>query len=104
VLLSSGVMLTYAHRALTLGAKFSTVDGLLATILYGLIFSVFQIIEYTYTDFSIQDSIYGSLFYICTGFHGFHVLIGTILLIVCLNRTLKNHFTQETHLGFEAAA
>lgn len=97
-------MLTYAHRALTLGSKLSTTDGLLATIIYGLIFSTFQILEYTYIDFSIQDSIYGSLFYICTGFHGFHVLIGTVLLVVCLLRTTKNHFTQETHLGFEAAA
>ena len=71
ILLSSGILLTYAHRALILGYKKNTLDGLFATIIYGFIFTVFQIIEYTYADFSIQDSVYGSLFYICTGFHGF---------------------------------
>ena len=104
ILLSSGVFLTYAHRALICGYKAEAVDGLFGTIIYGIIFTFFQAVEYTYAPFSMQDSVYGSLFYMCTGFHGFHVLIGTLLLIVCLIRTLSNHFTQENHIGFEAAA
>lgn len=97
-------MLTYAHRALVCGFKSKVLDGLTGTILYGIIFTFFQAIEYTYAAFSINDSIYGSLFFMCTGFHGFHVIIGTLLLIVCLIRTAIDHFTQENHVGFEAAA
>lgn len=68
LLLSSGVLLTYAHRALLCGYKPKVIDGLIGTILYGIIFTFFQIVEYTYVTFSINDSIYGSLFFMCTGF------------------------------------
>jgi cytochrome c oxidase subunit 3 len=68
LLLSSGIMLTYAHRALVCGFKAKTLDGLTGTICYGIIFTIFQAIEYTYAAFSINDSLYGSLFFMCTGF------------------------------------
>jgi len=104
ILLSSGVVLTYAHRAILCGYKAETIDGLIGTVIYGVIFTIFQIFEYTYAPFSIQDSVYGSLFFMCTGFHGFHVFIGTLLLIACLIRTFLDHFTKDNHIGFEAAA
>jgi heme/copper-type cytochrome/quinol oxidase subunit 3 len=60
--------------------------------------------EYILANFSINDSVYGSVFYMATGFHGFHVLVGTIFLVVCLVRQIRYHFTRQHHFGFEAAA
>jgi len=78
-------------------------NSLLATIGYGLFFTCIQYYEYLISPFSINDSIFGSLFFMLTGFHGFHVLIGSIFLIVCLIRHLKYHFTNDHHVGFECA-
>jgi heme/copper-type cytochrome/quinol oxidase subunit 3 len=65
---------------------------------------MFQAYEYLSALFKISDGIYGTTFYLATGFHGFHVIIGTIFLIVCLIRLYRNHFTKQHHFGFEAAA
>lgn len=74
------------------------------TVFLAAVFTGFQAFEYTTADFSISDGIYGSTFYLATGFHGFHVAIGTIFLVVCLIRLTLNHFTIQHHFGFEAAA
>jgi cytochrome c oxidase subunit 3 len=77
---------------------------LVLTIVLAFIFTCFQVFEYVSADFSISDGIFGSTFFMATGFHGFHVFIGTIFLSVCLARMLINHFTSQHHFGFEAAA
>jgi len=74
------------------------------TLILALTFTSLQAFEYITAPFSISDGIYGSVFYIATGFHGFHVLIGTIFLSVCGLRLYLNHFTPTHHFGFEAAA
>lgn len=104
ILLSSGVSITWAHRAIVSGSKVDSAHGLTITVLLGLIFTGFQTYEYNNATFAITDGIYGSLFYMMTGFHGFHVIVGTIFLLVCLVRLVKNHYTKKTHFGFEAAA
>jgi cytochrome c oxidase subunit 3 len=81
-----------------------TTISLAITIAAGLLFTALQLKEYIEAPFSINDSVYGSIFYLATGFHGFHAIIGTIFLIVCLLRHLNYHFTREHHLGFEAAS
>jgi len=78
--------------------------GLKFTILLGLIFTLLQGFEYLNTELCINDSVYGSIFYLATGFHGFHVIVGTIFLIVCLFRLRKKHFTCERHFGLIAAS
>jgi len=103
ILLSSGVTITCAHRGILSGERGVTNNGILATILYGAIFTVVQGYEYNVAPFSINDSIFGSLFFVLTGFHGTHVLIGTIFLIVCFRRQIKYHFTRRHHVGFECA-
>jgi heme/copper-type cytochrome/quinol oxidase subunit 3 len=75
-----------------------------ATIFLGIIFTGFQAFEYKTSTFSINDSVYGSIFYMATGFHGFHVLVGTLFIFFSLLRHIKYHFTVEQHFGFEAAA
>jgi heme/copper-type cytochrome/quinol oxidase subunit 3 len=77
--------------------------GIVCTVLLAIIFTELQLIEYITAPFTISDGIYGSVFYMITGFHGFHVIIGTCFLIVCLGRLLLDHFTREHHFGFEAA-
>jgi len=105
ILLLSGVTLTCAHYTLVLGQNRSQVLlYLFWTIFLGVIFTLFQIYEYIEAPFSIHDGIYGSVFFMLTGFHGFHVLIGTIFIIVMSFRFIFHHFTREHHLGFEAAA
>jgi cytochrome c oxidase subunit 3 len=74
------------------------------TILLAVIFTGFQVFEYTTANFNITDGIYGSTFYMATGFHGFHVFIGTVALTVTLIRLVMNHYSTEHHFGFEAAA
>ena len=76
----------------------------MATIVLALIFTSFQAYEYMHASFTIADSVYGSCFYLATGFHGFHVIVGTIILAVCLGRLSYHHFTKEHHFGFEAGA
>lgn len=84
-------------------ARRSVTVGLLATIILGFYFTSIQLYEYQHAAFSINDSIYGSVFYLLTGFHGFHVIVGTIFLVVCLLRHLAYHFTRDHHLGLEMA-
>jgi cytochrome c oxidase subunit 3 len=104
ILLSSGCTVTWAHHALVAGAKKSGIIGIAVTIGLAVIFTALQLIEYKTAPFSISDGIYGSVFYLATGFHGFHVLIGTIFLTICALRWQANHFSRQHHFGFEAAA
>ena len=104
ILLLSGTTVTWAHHALIEGDR-KTLNGMLAvTIALGVLFSFVQAYEYGHASFDFSESIYGATFYMATGFHGFHVLVGTIFLIVCLFRAMAGHFTPEKHFGFEAAA
>jgi heme/copper-type cytochrome/quinol oxidase subunit 3 len=73
------------------------------TVFYGILFTFIQYYEYTVCLFSINDSVFGSLFFMLTGFHGLHVMVGTIFLIVCLFRHLSLHFTVNHHVGLESA-
>ena len=103
-LLSSGATVTWAHHAIIVRAKKQAIIGLLLTILLAVIFTGFQGIEYFEAPFSISDSVFGSCFFLTTGFHGFHVFVGTVALIISLIRIVLNHFTSEHHFGFESAA
>ena len=78
--------------------------GLLLTVILGLCFTGIQAFEYFHAPFGFRDNIYSSTFFMATGFHGFHVIVGTIFLIVCLVRSYKGHFRPQQHFGFEAAA
>ena len=101
-MISSGVSITYAHKALCLGkSKFDVLEGLAITILLGLFFMGCQLYEFRHAPFSINDSVYGSIFFLITGFHGLHVVIGTVFITVNFIRVVLNHFFVETHLGFE---
>lgn len=104
LLLSSGAAVTWAHHSIVFGAKNEAIAALIVTVILAIIFTGLQGFEYITSPFTISDSVYGSCFYMATGFHGFHVLIGTIFLSICLIRLYLNHFTREHHFGFEAAA
>ena len=104
ILLTSGTTVTWAHHALLEGDRKGLRNGLILTILLGALFSCVQAYEYSHASFAFKDSIYGATFFMATGFHGFHVLIGTIFLFVCLMRVNSGHFTPKQHLGFEFAA
>lgn len=104
LLLTSGASVTWAHHALVVGNKDQAFKALIITILLAVIFTGFQAYEYVEAPFSIADSVYGSTFFLSTGFHGFHVIIGTIFLTVCAVRVYLNHFSPNHHFGFEAAA
>jgi cytochrome c oxidase subunit 3 len=103
LLLSSGAALTWAHHAMVKGSKKNVIVALLYTLSFAVLFMNIQYYEYTTYPFNISDGIYGSCFYMLTGFHGFHVFVGTIALFVSLIRTVLNHFTREQHVGFEGA-
>ena len=104
VLLLSGCTVTWAHHALTKDNRRDFKLGLLLTIILGALFTALQAIEYSHSPFGFTEGIYPSIFFMATGFHGFHVIIGTLLLAVCLWRGLLGHFTPKQHFGFEAAA
>lgn len=104
ILLSSGASVTWAHHAILAGNRQQAITGLSFTVVLAAIFTGFQAYEYIEAPFTISDGIYGSTFYMSTGFHGFHVIVGTIFLAVCLYRLIKFHFTKQHHFGFEAAA
>ena len=108
ILLTSGTTVTWAHHALLNNDRKGLVNGLILTIILGALFSCVQAWEYGHALFAFSrengGNIYGSTFFMATGFHGFHVLVGTIFLIVCLVRALKGDFTPKQHFGFEAAA
>jgi cytochrome c oxidase subunit 3 len=104
ILLLSGTTVTWAHHALIENDRKGLVWGLVLTVLLGLSFTSLQAFEYAHATFAFKDGIYPSTFYMATGFHGAHVIIGTIFLAVCLFRALKGHFKPDHHFGFEAAA
>ncbi len=104
ILLLSGCTVTWAHHALRDGNQRDMVRGLGLTILLGLLFTSLQAYEYVHASFGFTDGIYSSTFYMATGFHGFHVIVGTCFLIVCYFRARKGHFKPDHHFGFEAAA
>ena len=105
ILLCSGCAATWAHHALVHGNVRKEMKwGLWLAILLGVLFTIFQIYEYSHAAFGFAGNIYGANFFMATGFHGFHVVIGTIFLGVCLYRVYQGHFTEDKHVGFEAAA
>ncbi len=104
VLLLSGCTVTWAHHSLLEGHRRGLILGLACTVGLGLFFSILQALEYYEATFAFDGGIYSSTFYMTTGFHGFHVIVGTIFLAVCLFRAIKGHFTPQHHFGFEAAA
>nr|YP_010943702.1 cytochrome c oxidase subunit III [Ennucula tenuis]WLV28172.1 cytochrome c oxidase subunit 3 [Ennucula tenuis] len=104
VLLASGVTVTWSHHALMEGSRNNSIQGLIATVTLGIYFTILQAGEYLEASFTIADSVYGSTFFVATGFHGLHVLIGSSFLLVCLVRCASHHYSSEHHFGFEAAA
>ena len=104
ILLLSGVTVTWAHHALIAGNRKSLILGLGITIALGIAFTTLQAVEYAHAGFTFSGGIYGSTFFMATGFHGFHVIVGTIFLTVCFFRARAGHFKPDHHFGFEAAA
>jgi len=103
ILLSSGVTVTWSRIELRRGNINGTVYGLILTIVFGILFTLLQLHEYRVSDFGISDTVYGSTFFMLTGFHGFHVLIGTVLLVVSMCRCYLGHFAIRHHVGFICA-
>lgn len=104
ILLSSGASVTWAHHAIVAGDHQQSLRGLGLTVVLAIIFTGLQVFEYCNAGFSISDGVYGSTFFMATGFHGFHVIIGTLFLTVAIFRVIDYHFTKQHHFGFEAAA
>jgi cytochrome c oxidase subunit III len=104
ILLTSGTTVTWAHHALLNGDRDGLKKGLWLTVILGALFTAVQAYEYGHAAFSFSGHIYGATFFMATGFHGFHVLIGTIFLAICLYRAYAGHFAVDRHLGFEFAA
>nr|YP_002265541.1 cytochrome c oxidase subunit III [Chaetosoma scaritides]ACF35100.1 cytochrome c oxidase subunit III [Chaetosoma scaritides] len=104
ILLTSGLTVTWAHHSLMENNYKSTFQGLLLTVILGIYFTILQGYEYVESPFSISDSIFGASFFMATGFHGLHVIIGTTFLAICLIRHSMNHYSKTHHFGFEAAA
>nr|QEH58945.1 cytochrome c oxidase subunit III [Trepobates sp. XD-2019] len=104
ILLTSGITVTWAHHSMMNSNHNQTVKSLFLTVMLGIYFTMLQAYEYMESPFTISDSVYGSCFFMATGFHGIHVIIGTTFLLVCLIRTMKFHFSNKHHFGFEAAA
>lgn len=102
-LLSSGITITWSHHAILIKSKKHTILGLIFTVIFAVLFTALQGFEYLSAPFSISDGIYGSCFFISTGFHGLHVFIGTIAIIIGFLRVILNHFTNTHHFGVEAA-
>jgi len=103
ILLSSGVSITWAHHAILSKSKRNCVISLIITLIFALFFTILQGFEYITSPFTISDGIYGSCFFLSTGFHGFHVIIGTIAILIAFLRIILNHYTNKHHFGFEAA-
>nr|ASM41880.1 cytochrome c oxidase subunit III [Scaphoideus varius] len=104
ILLSSGISITWAHNALVNNNLSQTSQSLMITILLGLYFTILQAIEYFEAPFTMADSIYGATFFMTTGFHGLHVIIGTAFILISTFRIMKLHMSKEHHMGFEASA
>ena len=104
ILLASGVTVTWAHHSIINANHRQALQGLGVTILLGLYFTALQALEYYEARFSMADSVYGASFFVATGFHGLHVIIGSLFLFFCFTRLFSCHFSQSHHFGFEAAA
>lgn len=104
ILLLSGTTVTWAHHALLHNDRKGLIWGLALTVILGVMFTALQVYEYGHAAFNFSGHIYGSTFFMATGFHGFHVVVGTIFLAVCLFRAMGGAFTPRQHFGFEAAA
>jgi cytochrome c oxidase subunit 3 len=104
ILLTSGTTVTWAHHAIIEGDRNGAKQALWITVALGLLFTACQAFEYSHAAFNFSGHIYGATFFMATGFHGFHVIVGTIFLFVCLMRLYKGDFTPQQHFGFEAAA
>lgn len=102
LLLASGVTITYAHHSLIQGNRNGTLYGAILTVFLALVFTSFQGVEYSVSSFTLSDGAFGSCFYFGTGFHGIHVIIGTIFLLIGFWRVLAYHLTENHHLGLEA--
>jgi len=104
ILLLSGTTVTWAHHALQHNDRNGAKLGLLLTVLLGMSFTMFQVMEYSEAGFAYSGNLYGATFFMATGFHGAHVIIGTIFLAICLFRLMAGGFTPTRHFGLEAAA
>ena len=105
VLLLSGVAVTWAHHAFAHeNDRKTAINGLVVAVLLGVFFTFLQGLEYSHAAFGLSETVYGGVFFMATGFHGFHVVIGTIFLFVCLIRLMRGQMSQENHIGLEAAA
>ncbi len=104
ILLTSGTTVTWAHHALLENNRKGLIWGLFLTVVLGVVFTLCQAYEYVHAGFNYAGHIYGATFFMATGFHGAHVIIGTLFLLVCLFRAMAGHFTPKQHFGFEAAA
>ncbi len=104
ILLLSGCTVTWAHHALLNKDRRGLIVGLAITVALGVLFSTLQAVEYAEAPFKFTGGVYPSTFFLATGFHGFHVMVGTTFLAVCLIRAIRGAFTPERHFGFEAAA
>ena len=102
LLVSSGATVTYAHHAMFNKSRTGAILGLILTVVLALVFTALQGLEYDAAGFTIADGAYGSVFYFSTGFHGLHVIIGTIFLAVGLGRVILYHFTSSHHMGLES--
>lgn len=102
ILLSSGISITWCHYIILSKNKKERLISIKITILLGILFTILQYIEYKEALFTISDSVYGSTFFLITGFHGLHVIIGTIFIIISYLRLNNNHFSISHHFGFEA--
>nr|YP_009350035.1 cytochrome c oxidase subunit 3 [Vespa orientalis]AQQ78866.1 cytochrome c oxidase subunit 3 [Vespa orientalis]WMM47727.1 COX3 [Vespa orientalis] len=103
ILITSGITITWSHNSLINKNTNTATLTLMYTICLSFLFTSCQFFEYKSAPFTMADSIFGSTFFMITGFHGIHVIIGTIFLIVCLFRMMSNHFSKNHHFGFEAA-
>lgn len=103
VLISSGVSITYTHRYILIGNRKIVREGFMITLIYAAMFIFAQICEYIKLPFDISDGIFGSTFYMLTGFHGCHVIGGAIFIFVQFIRHLKGHILKDHHVGFECA-
>lgn len=104
ILLSSGLRVTWAHHAVISANHDQAIKGLFITVLLGAYFTALQALEYFEARFRIADRVYGATFFVATGFHGLHVIVGTLFLLACTLRLLKGHLSSQHHFGFEAAA
>nr|ACF40948.2 cytochrome oxidase subunit 3 [Pthirus pubis] len=104
LLLSSGVSVTWSHYEILRGDVPKSLLALAMTLALGTVFLAFQYLEYKLSSFSISDSAYGSIFYLMTGFHGFHVMVGVVFILVMTVRLAKGHLNSSHHTGFELSA